>query len=77
MTEAKKKTLDKLDEINLLWVLRQISVGNLVRGIEYLVHAFAEIKNCLSSACCKQAQEQEQTVDEQENPKASKKVSKK
>ncbi|MCK4909322.1 MAG: hypothetical protein KAS70_05440 [Planctomycetes bacterium] len=39
---GKKEAPSGLDEINLLWVLQQISVGNLVRGVNWV---FGTIKN--------------------------------
>jgi len=71
MAETEKKTLEKLDEINLLWILRQISVGNLVRGFEYLFRAFREVRNCLNSACCG-SKTDEPAEEEQPEPKKSK-----
>jgi len=44
-----KETLEKLDKLNASEGLKQVSLGNLVRGLEYLVEAFDEIKVCLKA----------------------------
>jgi len=75
MAETEKKTLEKLDEINLLWILRQISVGNLVRGFEYLIRAFKEVGNNLSSVCC--GAKTDELEEEKPEPRKSKRGRKK
>ena len=49
MKEVKKETLKKLDDINFASILKQISVGNLVRGMAYMLSMFGEVKRCLSA----------------------------
>lgn len=42
----KKETMDKLDKINLIWVFENISVGNIMRGIMYVVNC---VERCLTA----------------------------
>lgn len=50
MYKIKKETLEILDEINLLEVCRQISLGNLVRAIEFLANIFEKVIDYLKYA---------------------------
>lgn len=43
----KKETMEKLDKINLLWLLEKISVGNLVRGVIILTKLFRSVRKCI------------------------------
>ena len=45
-----KEDLDKMDEINLLWVFKQISVGNVIRGALYVGKIFKSVKECIVDA---------------------------
>lgn len=42
----KKETMDKLDKINLMYLLEKISIGNIVRGVAFLVNS---VEKCVTS----------------------------
>ncbi|MCB4757014.1 MAG: hypothetical protein LHV69_08340 [Elusimicrobia bacterium] len=51
MKKISEEKLKKLDEMNLAWLLEQISVGKIVRGYLRLVEAIkpvaSKIKSCI------------------------------
>lgn len=63
----KKDTMKKLDEINLEWLLKQISLGNVVRGIQFIAGLVEPIKSCLVKTT-KAVIEELQTNTEEETP---------
>lgn len=50
----KKQTMETLDKVNLLWFFKQFSVGNLVRGINWVVRTFRvvgkKVEKCVASS---------------------------
>jgi len=78
MTEDKDKKLEKLDEINLLWILRQISVGNIMRGFDYLFRGISELAQCITGACgCPIKSDVETEEDDEPLPEKSERKKKK
>jgi hypothetical protein len=47
MSKIEKETMKKLDGINCLWLLKQLSVGNFVRGLAYISTFFEKVKTCV------------------------------
>lgn len=84
-----KKTEEKLDEINLLWIFKQISLGNIVRGALYLEKMFNSVKTCFLDSikeaeekycCCTETEpetkfepDEAKTVPKKTNKRKSKK----
>jgi hypothetical protein len=44
-----KKVMARLDKINLAWVLEKMSVGNLVRGVMFLIRQVKPVKESVAS----------------------------
>ena len=49
----KNNTMEKLDRLNVVWVLENLSVGNLVRGMAYVLRLAKPVKECVVSAADK------------------------
>jgi len=78
VNEREKKKLEALDEINLLWVFRQISVGNIMRGFDYLFRGISELGQCISAVCgCSKKSDVETEEDDEPLPEKSKRKKKK
>lgn len=78
--------LEKLDKINAAEGLKQVSLGNLLRGIEYLVDAFEDLKVCLQATAeeikknvekIKKEKEEQQNDGGQAKKKPAEKMTKK
>ena len=65
----KKQTMEELDRLNLLWVLEKISVGNLVRGIAYLVRLATPVKKCVVSTADKVKTVIKDEIESEQKPK--------
>lgn len=65
--EMDDKTLKKLDQINLLWLLKGISLGNLVKGVMFLTGLLKPVSKCIPSTLdkVKVAVKKEKTKKEQ------------
>ncbi len=80
MAKLDKKTLKNLDKVNCAWVLEQISVGNIVRGIAYIVSVFGEVGKCIISTTEQiksKMKEEEKTEEEDTETSKTKKSTKK
>lgn len=42
----KKETMDKLDKMNLAWLLENLSLGNLARGVLYIARSVEKCVAC-------------------------------
>jgi len=62
---SKKESIEKLDEINCLWVLKQVSLGNLIRALAYLAKALDGIRSCFKETCLQSKVGKNSSVDEQ------------
>lgn len=73
-SKIKKDQLEKLDEVNCLWILRQLSLGNLLRGAAYVMRMFEDIRICLTKTYHDIKKKNEEHIDlqiekTQERPK--------
>ncbi|MBI4834657.1 MAG: hypothetical protein HY811_07565 [Planctomycetes bacterium] len=65
-----KQTIETLDKINPIWLLRQISVDNLVRGINWIGRILIPIKKCAVSVSGNIKESIAEAAEEMENPKS-------
>lgn len=45
----KKEKMEKLDKVNLLWLLENLSLGNIMRGVLFLGKLVRPVKECVVS----------------------------
>lgn len=68
----RKETMEKLDRLNLIWVLENLSVGNLVRGIAYFARVLGPVKENVKSTAKKIKTALEEEVQDEQKSKKSK-----
>lgn len=72
-----KETMDRLDKMNLLWLLEKVSVGNIVRGVMSLSKVAESVKKCVITTAekvktvIKEEPKVEQPAEEQPKPAAT------
>ena len=52
MKKIDEKNLEKLDKLNLAWLIENISVGKVLRGIYRLTDILEPTIQCLKDKCC-------------------------
>jgi hypothetical protein len=45
----KQDKVKRLDEFNLIWLAKQVSLGNIVRGLHVLGYIFKTVRQCVVS----------------------------
>lgn len=67
MQEPTEEELKKLDEINVAWLLRQMSLGNLARGFWRAANALKPVTKCVKSCAETQAAEIKRCLEDDED----------
>ncbi len=67
MQAPTEKKLKELDDINLLWLLRQVSLGNLARAFWRVVETFEPMAECVENCAKTQAAEITRCLEDDEN----------